>query len=523
MAQKTIGMIQAKQIQQLRNDGVPIKEIVRRTGISRKTIKKYLRKLEAGYPAEGIAQEEGLPDKDLCALLYNQDNPPVKDSRFEGLLRHFEQTQKELAKTGVTRQLLWMEYMAEYPDGYKYSRYCYLLSKYLKDSDAAFHWEYKPAEFIQVDFAGKKLHYVDSETGEVMECEVFVSVLPYSGLIFCMAIASQKTADFAHCINEMVKYIGGLTQTILCDNLKTAVTRADRYEPVFTQLCIQLGDHYHTTFSATRPASPTDKAMVEKSVNIIYNHIYGPLRKRICTSLEELNRCIREQLNLLNLKPYKGSPQSRRDIFTLREQSMLKPLPEAPYLVKKCRKATLSRSYYIQLPDNGHYYSIPYQYIGKELLIYFNQRTVEAYHQQERIAFHVRNSTEPKYNLIAGHMPKNHQAMIEMQGWTIEGLIQRAGWVGEYTRQAASRIINSSIYPEQNFKACNAMILLQKKYGKDRLEAACRRAANIERPTLSLIRNILQAGLDKQPLLFDEQQHRPLPEHENIRGTNYYQ
>jgi hypothetical protein len=119
-------------------------------------------------------------------------------------------------------------------------------------------------------------------------------------------------------------------------------------------------------------------------------------------------------------------------------------------------------------------------------------------------------------------MPENHQHMVESQGWTIADLLNQAGWVGAYTRQAADRIIHSSFYPEQNFKACNAMILLQKKYSKYRLEAACKRAANVTRPTLKMITNILAKGLDKQPLLFDEDNSK-IPIHGNIRGSGHYQ
>ncbi|MBS1603368.1 MAG: IS21 family transposase, partial [Bacteroidetes bacterium] len=86
----------------------------------------------------------------------------------------------------------------------------------------------------------------------MIECEVFVGVLPFSGLIFCTAVASQQTADFAHCTNKMVSYTGGVTLTYLVDNLRTAVKRSDKNQPVFTELCYQLSDHYQTTFSATR-------------------------------------------------------------------------------------------------------------------------------------------------------------------------------------------------------------------------------------------------------------------------------
>jgi transposase len=365
------------------------------------------------------------------------------------------------------------------------------------------------------------LFYI-TKTGEKIYCEVFVGVLPYSGLIFCIAVHTQRIPDFALCIIELVKYVGGLTKTYLCDNMKTAVTKADRYEPAFTELCHRLSAHYNTTFSATRAREPTDKAMVEGAVNIVYNHIYGPMYKYKASSLEDLNAQIARWLNILNSKSYKGSKESRRYIFERDEKSLLKLLPETSFKLQQSKTVTVQRNYAIQLPDNKHYYTVPYQYVGKKVIVYFDTRTVEVYYQHERIAFHVRSSQELKFNRIHEHMPAHHQHMVATQGWTVGELLTQAERVGKYTRQAADRLLHSSIYPEQNFKACNAMLALQYKYGRHRLESACVRAANVMRPTLSMIRSILQTGLDKQPLLFDNDDSKPI-HHDNIRGSSNYQ
>jgi hypothetical protein len=201
---------------------------------------------------------------------------------------------------------------------------------------------------------------------------------------------------------------------------------------------------------------------------------------------------------------------------------LLKELPQTSFSLKKCKEVTVQRNYAIQLPDNKHYYTVPYQYVGSMVWVYFDAWTVEVYHDYQRIAFHVRSSTEPQFNRIGAHMPENHKHMVQRQRWTVDGLLERAAWVGVYTHQSCERLLHSSIYPEQNYKACNALILLQNKYTKQRLEAACQRAANVIRPTLKLIRNILEAGLDKQPLLFDEKEGR-IPHHDNIRGPEKYQ
>ncbi|GAB3025665.1 IS21 family transposase [Niabella terrae] len=515
-------MNQVKQVHQLWTDGIKIKEIVRRTGISRKTVKKYLRQLGILTSPATTPQKLEVTDKELADIVYNNDVAHVADERYGALIAHFEKSAGDLHKTGVTRKRLWAEYIEQHEHGYKYSQYCNILSKYLKDTDPAFHWEYRPAEFIQADFAGKKLSYVDKETGEVIPVEVFIAILPFSGLIFCMAVASQRIADFVICINHMLKYFGGVALTILLDNLKTAVKKADRFEPDFTRLCHQLSEHYNTTFSATRSRSPRDKGMVEGAVNIVYQQIYAPMRHQTYYSLESLNHHIAHHQGILNRKAYKNNPDSRRSIFESREQPFLKLLPENPFLLMLGKTVMVQRNYAIQLSDNKHYYTVPYQYVGKKVQVYYNTRVVEVYYNHERISFHVRQSNESQFNRIAEHMPPNHKAMVDMQGWTVESLVKRASKVGEYTAQIASRILHSSIYPEQNFKACNAMILLKNTYSGYRLEAACKHASIVKRPTLKMIRNILKTGQDKQALLFDEASQKPSKSHENIRGKQYY-
>ncbi len=417
--------------------------------------------------------------------------------------------------------MLWTEYITEHPEGYQYSQYCNLFRKFRQDSSASFHWDHHPAEFIQADFAGDRLFYVNKQTGELIACQTFVAVLPFSGLTFCYCVPSQKTQDFAICIREMLKYFGGVPMTILVDNFKTAVKKADRYEPSFTRLCHQLSEHYYTTFSATRPASPSDKGMVERSVNIIYQWVYAPLRKETFTSLEGLNKAVRGQLKLLNNKPYKGGQQSRNDIFQRSESALLKSLPERHFELLKIKRAKVQRNYAVQLMDNQHYYTVPYQLVGKDVEVYFNTKIVEVYYNHERVAMHIRSSTEPKFNRIDAHMPKNHQAMVIQKGWTVEQLLQKASFVGPYTRQLADRILHSSIYPEQNFKACNAMIMLKNAYNAERLEAACKHASIVAHPTLKMVRAILKTGQDKVPDLFEDED-KPIAVHNNIRGKDYY-
>jgi transposase len=516
MSQKPITMEQLKQVLQLKKDGVAIREIVRRTGISRNAVKRYLCRLQS--PADDPPAE--LSNKQLADKAYDNDTLLFATGRQEALMKHFIYAEKELHKTGVNRQMLWIEYKEQHPDGYTYSRYCYHFNIFLKHTDVSMHLEYEAGDMIMIDFAGKKLCYVHPDTGEMINCEVFIAVLPYSGLIFSKAVHSQKTADFVSCINAMLTFYGAVTKTILCDNLKTAVKRPSRYEPVFTEVCNQLSEHYQTTFSATRPYSPRDKAMVERAVSIVYSNIYAPLRNNDFFSLEELQYNIRLQLAGLNNKPYKNTVYSRLYFYEQYERNTLKNLPEDVFTHKKVITVSVQRNYHIQLTEDHLYYSVPYGYVGKKVKVLYDNNTVEVYHNYDRIALHIRKSTNKAYTTLTEHMPPNHLHMYQVKGWTKEGLLLKAAIVGQYTRHAAEHMLDNSIYIEQNYKACFGMLMLEKKYTKARLEAACRRAANGSRINYTMMKNILEKGLDKQSLLFD---NNPLPDHENIRGSGNYQ
>jgi transposase len=285
MAQKPIAMEKLKQLLQLQKDGIGIREMARRIGISRNSVRKYLSLLTA----DTLSNPEASDSKMLADKAYGNDSLVHNGHQLQQLILHFKYAEGKLSKIGVTRQLLWQEYINKHPNGYIYSHYCNHLNQYLKNLDLSMHLEYRVADMIMVDFEGKKQHYIELLTGEQIECQVFIAILPFSGFIFCQAVHTQQTADFTHCINTMLKFYGGVLAIILCDNLRTAVIQPNHYELVFTKICHQLSEHYTTTFSATRPYSPRDKAIVEKSANIVYVIVYAPLRKREFTSLPSLN------------------------------------------------------------------------------------------------------------------------------------------------------------------------------------------------------------------------------------------
>lgn len=515
MSQKPISMEHLKQILQLKKDGVPIKEMARRTGISRNSIKKYLARL--------AATTESSSGCELAEAAYDNEEQEQQSKRLHQLMQFLRDQVKELSKVGVTRQTLWQEYLNIHPNGYGYSQFCFHLQSHLSQSDLAMHMEYTPADMMMADFAGKKFQFQDPVTREITACEVFVSILPFCGLIFCRAVPNQRTAALIECFNEMLFFYQGVPATILCDNFKTAVSRASKYEPQFTEMCEQLSEHYGTTFSATRPYSPRDKAMVEKAVNIVYNNVYGPLRNRALHNLRDINEAFKERLQLLNDKPYKNTGYSRWYFYEQQERKHLKILPPEYFTLRKVVFLTVQRNYHVQLSETHHYFSVPYQHVGKKVKVLYDHRSVEVYLDHERIALHLQQSRQKAYTTLSEHMPPHHQRMQEIKGWNQEDLLKKAGHIGEMTQQAVQLMLNNSIYMPQNYKACFGLLMLEKKYGRERLEAACKRVLTGARVNYTMVKNILEKGLDKSIALQTELQLPPSTLHENIRGSQHYQ
>ncbi len=517
MAAKSIAMKQIKQAIQLLKDGINISQIAERLGIDRKTVRKYIKRVPEHDP------QEKVPDKELAVHLYQTDHKVFKDEREKKLIEHFEQVVSQLKDTGVNKMLLHEEYLKEVPDGYKYSQYCFHFNNFIKRKDVVMHIDHAPGDQMMVDFAGKKPSYVHPDTGEVIYPEAFIAVFPHTGITFCYAVHSQKIPDFIECCVEAMQYFQGVPKTILCDNLRTAVKRTCKVEPTFTDACYQLSHHYNTTFSATRPYSPRDKAMVERCVNLVYSNVYARLRGRTFTSLAELNKAIREKIDEMNNRLYKGSDFSRRQLFEQNERPVLKPLPIHPFLLKNVSQATVQSNYHIELRSIKEYFSVPYIYCGKRVNVLWDNHSVEIYLDHHRIALHHRtNRLIGRYNTEAEHMPPNHLAIKEAKGLTEDQLISRARKVGRYTVQAITKIMKDKTYPPQAFKSCNAILLLQKQYDKERLELACAHALIGTRVDWATIKSILKTGKDKEPLLFNPEPENKQPGHDNIRGADHY-
>jgi len=246
MPNKLIDMKQLRLILQLYTEGVSKKSISEKSGCTRNTVKKYIRQFIAMERC--INDLNRLSNTELEALFKQDKKQP--NERLEQLHEYFPEMEKALKKKGVTREQLWQKYIIAHPDGYRLSQFKEYYSRWNKKVNSSMHIEHKAGDKMYIDYAGQKLEIVDKETGEPREAEVFVAILGASQLTYIEASMSQQKEDLILSCENALHYIGGVPQAIVPDNLKSAVTKSDKYEPTLNEAFKDFTLHYGYNFLA---------------------------------------------------------------------------------------------------------------------------------------------------------------------------------------------------------------------------------------------------------------------------------
>jgi len=485
--------------------------IAKSCGIAKSTVIEYLRR--AGKAGLSWPLPPELDDATLEHLLF----PPVIATDAPRPLPVWADIHKELARKSVTLMLLWDEYKALYPDGYQYSQFCDLYRAYAKKLDISMRQIHHAGEKLFVDYCGQTVPVIDKSTGEVHDCQIFVAVLGASNFTYAEATYTQGLPDWTSSHVRALEYIGGVPEILVPDNLLSGITKACRYEPGVNRTYQELTVHYGTVVIPARVRKPKDKAKVEAGVLLVQRWILAALRNRAFFSLRELNAAIRELLSKLNSRPFKKLPGSRMSRFLEIDKPALRPLPAVPFEYAEWKiKKRSGIDYHIEV--DGHYYSVPYQLRNEYLDIRLTESIAEVFFHSKRVASHIRSYAKGRYTTIPEHMPKAHREYAE---WTPERVIRWASETGKSTADLVTAILAKNLHPQQGFRAALGIITLAKKFGKERVEAACKRALAIGGISFRSVKSILETGMDKKPLP-EPKTASPAITHSNIRGAEYY-
>ncbi len=361
----------------------------------------------------------------------------------------------ELKKKGVTKLLLWQEYLETHPEGYRYSRFCKRYEQWLSRVNVTMRQEHRAGEKSFVDFSGDGVEVVDAVTGEVRTAKLFVAVLGASSLTYVEPIFSEELTTWVGCHVRALEYFGGVPELVVPDNLKAGVTRAHRYEPEENPTYAELARHYAFAILPARPAKPRDKAKVESAVLVAQRWILAVLRHRRFSSLAQMSEVVRPLVKKLNTRPMRKLGKSRRELFEQVERGAFKPLPERTYELANWKKARVNIDYHVEL--DGHWYSVPYEYVGQKVELRYTESSVEVLLDSRRLTCHVRSSLKGRFTTLAEHKPAAHRQHAER---TPSRVIQWAGKVGPSCMQWVEQLIKSRPHLQQGFRPALGIIRL---------------------------------------------------------------
>lgn len=500
-------MRKTREILRLHFDGGLSHRAIVRTGVgARSTVQELFKRFSASGLSWPLPTD--LDDAALEARLY-----PRAPSGSTVPMPDFAVLQVELRRKGVTRQLLWQEYRERHADGLGYSAFCDAFRLWLKTQDAVMRQVHKPGERLFVDYAGLTLPLTDRHTGEVRQVSLFVAALGASSYTYAEATERQTTGDWLMAQRRALEFIGGVPEIIVPDNPKTLISKACRYEPDLNPAYQDFAEHYQVAIVPARVATPRDKAKVEVAVQVAERWIVARLRHRTFFSLAELNAAIRSLVDLLNARPFKKRPGSRREAFEALDRPVLRPLPASPYEFGSWRKAKVHIDYHIQV--ERHCYSVPCALIGKTLDVRLTAATVEAYLRGQRVAAHVRTDGFG-YTTLDEHRPPHHRTWADRFA---EPLRQRAAAIGPATLAVIDRQQASRKHAEYTLRACQGILRLARDFSPAQLEAAAQRALAIDSVSCKAITALLKTA----PAVAEPVTPTAPVLHEHLRGPHYFQ
>lgn len=517
MAAKTKEMEQIKQVILRHMQGESNRSIARALGISKNTVNRYV----------SLAESDKMALKDLVRLedpvldfRFNGGSPAYTDERFKDFMARLPHFEREMGRKHMTLQLVWEEYKREKPDGYGITQFRFHYRQNAVAAQAVPTTVLKDlhvgGEMLYLDFAGDPMELVDRETAEVTKVQVFVAVLPASDYAFAMAVPSQRTEDFCYAVDCCLQAIGGVPRQLVPDNLKAAVIKADRYSPRINETFNQLANHYGCVVSPARSLHPRDKALVEDTVRLIYQRVYAPLRNRTFYDIETLNKAIAELVAAHNAKRMQTAEYSRQERFAAVDLPNLQPLPAERFELAYSVQLKVAHNGCVQLGCDRHYYSVPYQHIGRYVTVRFTRTVVKVFLEGECVATHLRSLRKGGYTLKEEHLASHCNAYRERSP---QYYIDRATRISATFGRLMELLFTGARNPELHYRSADGMLAMQRTSRPEVFDIACQTAIARGRFDYPYLYSLVKTA---QTVPAKEAADYEMPEHDNVRGPSQY-
>ncbi len=447
------------QISKLREAGHPIKKIAVILGVSRNTVRRYLREEAA---------------------------TAITTTRIPGIKREVDWKKKldwnlicDKRRQGYTAKHIYAEFEPEI----SYPRFCDHLREAIgKSSELAIRLKHNPAEKTQIDFC-EGVPIIDHRSGKQRKTHLFIGVLPFSSFCFGVFVENQKLANFIRAHEMMWAYFGGVTPYVVVDNLKSGVLKAHRYDPEANPTYCDYGNHAKFAVLPTRPYTPRDKAAVEANIGAIQRSFFQKARDKNYYNLQQLNDDFRRFLDEFNSRVMPDYGVSRRERFEVEKPKLLS-LPANPYEISEWREAKVHPDCCIQIENC--FYSVPHHHRGQTVRVKIADKLITIYDKDvNAIACHQRTFKKGDVVSEESHFP---DSLMQSQSFDVKKALAKAEAVGPYTDQLVKVLLNGDRPLRYLRRVQGIFRLLDRGIGNKALEYASSQALTFSKMHLSFIK-----------------------------------
>lgn len=518
-----LAMDKAQSIQHLHDLGWSQRKIAATLSVDRKSVKRYLESQKSKgtaptgqaptarelavvdskgtsaptAPAASITEPEKLADSELVA--------EVPSSARSGCAAYHESIVAGL-KQQLTAQRIYQDLVTDHGFSGSYWSVNRYVKSLRKRSELPFRrMETAPGEEVQIDF-GTGAPYLDSE-GKKRRTHVLRVVLSHSRKAYSEVVTRQTTECFITAIENSFHAFGGVPRTIVVDNLKAAVIKADWFDPDLNPKLLDFCRHYNTTVLPTKPYTPRHKGKVERGVAYVQDNA---LKGRVFESVVKQNEYLANWERTVADTRIHGTLKCQvGKLFESVERGVLQPLPRDrfPFYHEACR--VVSRDGHIEVAKS--FYSVPPEYVTWEVWSRWDSRMVRVFNKKwEQIAVHAR--VDPgKYSTLGAHIASEKISGVERG---IAFLLEKAGKIGPHAASWANGMVAERGL--QGSRVLQGLLALSHKYDSKQIEAACEVAWTHKSFRLRSIKKLIKHHGQTQST-FEFLQEHPL-----IRSTEVY-
>ena len=448
--------------------------------------------------------------------------PSASRRRKNAPLPDFEKVYSNIARrsTPSTLQIEWMAYKADNPEGYQYTQFCKLVNDYIKNTygeDVSMAVNRVPGKKVYIDWVGKTPKVVfDQETQKSKEAHIFVTSVGVSNMIFAKAYENEKLPNFIDGTKCALEYYGAVPNYLCPDNLKAAVIKHTKDTLIINATYEDLENHYDVIILPPPSLKPKGKATVERYVKFVEDRIIP--RLDVYPSFEALNKELFRLIEESNNEYSKKLKSIKKETFETYDKPQMKALPPTSF-------SPVDYKYVPKVPSNyhveydGHYYSIPFSYVNKSVMIKASFTEVKITDENNNLIYkHPRSyKTFPKYITVDEHMASSHRYWKEINESTSEQFLTRARRIGPNMEKLVFSVLHSFKHEEQSYYSLNGILhscdglsyVLCDEVAQACIDAGC--------ASYSYFKRMLSHSVNTQ-----KNENEKLPDHTNIRGKDFY-